>query len=88
MYSQEIDLGYGWLWLVFLEDTGLGKAFLHTGAGIHMLAVLRDLNLVIVHRVDSERVDSEITFSNDDLILLFELILSAINTDKGSELAP
>jgi CubicO group peptidase (beta-lactamase class C family) len=88
VYSQELGLGYGWLWLVLSEDAGVGKAFLHTGAGVHMLAVFKDLNLVFVHRVDTEKANSEITYSNDDLIYLFELILSAIEADKMSELEP
>jgi CubicO group peptidase (beta-lactamase class C family)/glutamine amidotransferase-like uncharacterized protein len=74
---EEIGLGYGWMWNVFSEDAGLGKAFLHAGAGIHMLLVLQDMNLVVIHRVDSEKKHSEITFTEDDLYQLFELIIQA-----------
>lgn len=74
---EEIGLGYGWMWYVFSQDAGLGRTFLHTGAGIHMLLVLKEMNLVVVHRVDSEKKHSEITFTEDDLYQLFELIMEA-----------
>lgn len=55
IYSPEHRLAYGMLWRVIVpnEDTKR-NSFFHTGAGIHMLGIYPDLNMVFVHRVDTE----------------------------------
>ncbi len=74
--ESEIGLGYGYLWCVLPEDLGLGRAFLHTGAGIHLLCVLPDLKVVVVHRVDT--LADDVRFSGDDLGHLFGLLTAAL----------
>jgi CubicO group peptidase (beta-lactamase class C family) len=76
MMIPEIGLSYGLLWYVLPEDPDLGRLFLHTGAGIHLLAVLPDLKVVVVHRVDT--LADEIRFTGDDLNVLFELLVAAL----------
>jgi len=46
---------YGYLWCIIPEEAGLGRGFYHTGMGVHLLAVLPDLQMVLVHRVDTDR---------------------------------
>ena len=58
------------------EDLGLGRTFLHTGAGIHLLCVMPDLKVVVVHRVDT--LADDIRFTGDDLGHLFGLLTAAL----------
>lgn len=76
MINPEIGFGYGYLWNVLSEDFGLGRIFLHTGVGIHLLAVFPDLKVVVVHRVDT--LADDIRFAEDDLNRLFELLATAL----------
>lgn len=46
---------YGYLWRIIPPEAGLGSGFYHTGLGVHLLAVLPERRLVIVHRVDTDR---------------------------------
>lgn len=68
-------LGYGMLWYVLPESFGLGRVFMHSGAGIHMLAVFPDLGMVAVHRVDTDA--PEVRFTPDKIIRVFDLIVGA-----------
>ena len=68
-------MGYGMLWYVLPESFGVGRAFAHTGAGVHMLAVFPDLGMVAVHRVDTERPD--VSFTYDKIVRVFNLIVEA-----------
>ncbi len=74
--KPEIGLSYGCLWYVLTGDLGLGRLFLHTGAGVHMLAVLPDLKVVVVHRVDT--TSDDVRFTGDDLSVLFGLLTVAL----------
>lgn len=47
--------GYGYMWSIIPEEAGLGNGFYHTGTGVHLLAVLPDTKLVLVHRVDTDK---------------------------------
>jgi CubicO group peptidase (beta-lactamase class C family) len=76
MMKPEIGLGYGYLWYVLPGMPGLGRMFFHSGAGVHMLAVCPDLNVVIVHRVDT--LGDNVRFTGDDLNGLFELLMAAL----------
>jgi CubicO group peptidase (beta-lactamase class C family) len=76
MISPEIGFGYGYLWNVISEELGLGRVFLHTGVGIHLLAVFPDLKVVVVHRVDT--LADDIRFTGDDLNHLFELLATVL----------
>ena len=65
---------YGYLWRIIPEEAGLGYGFYHTGLGVHLLAVLPEQKLVVVHRVDTDR-DFDITWS--EIRTLMEMIISA-----------
>ena len=67
---------YGYLWRIIPEQAGFGHGFYHTGLGVHLLAVLPDQKLVLVHRVDTDRY-FDITWSG--IRTLMEMILSARN---------
>jgi len=54
--------GYGYMWSIIPEEAGLGNGFYHTGTGVHLLAVLPDAKLVLVHRVDTDK-DFDITWN-------------------------
>ncbi len=54
--------GYGYMWSIIPEEAGLGNGFYHTGNGVHLLAVLPDAKLVLVHRVDTDK-DFDITWN-------------------------
>ncbi|MBA7497554.1 hypothetical protein ES704_00282 [subsurface metagenome] len=54
--------GYGYMWSIIPEESGFGNGFYHTGTGVHLLAVLPDTKLVLVHRVDTDK-DFDITWN-------------------------
>jgi CubicO group peptidase (beta-lactamase class C family) len=72
--SVDLNVGYGSMWYTLIEDDGYGHAFFHTGAGVHMLAVFPEFDLVWVHRVDTER-DYDVT--SETVIRLWSMILEA-----------
>jgi len=72
--DEQIGLGYGYLWYVLPEDENLGRCYLHTGNGVHMLAVFPDIKLVIVHRVDTTK---QCKFNLQNLFLLWDIFFSA-----------
>ena len=74
MMTPEGSVGYGYLWNVISEDVGLGRAYFHGGAGVHLLAVFQDHKLVVVHRVDT--LADDVRFTPDDLNRLFDLLLA------------
>jgi CubicO group peptidase (beta-lactamase class C family) len=65
---------YGYLWRIIPEESGLGYGFYHAGLGVHLLCVLPDRKLVLVHRVDTDQ-DFDITWS--EIRTLMEMIVSA-----------
>lgn len=65
---------YGYLWEIIPEQAGLGHGFYQAGLGGHLLAILPDQKLVLLHRVDSDR-DFDITWSG--IRALMEMIVSA-----------
>jgi len=69
---------YGYLWSIIPEGSGLGKGFYHTGMGVHLLAVLPDLDLVIVHRVDTDK-GFDITWA--EIRRLLEMITAVITEE-------
>jgi CubicO group peptidase (beta-lactamase class C family) len=74
--DPDTGFSYGYLWYVLPEELGLGRIFLHTGAGIHLLGVFPDLKVVVVHRVDS--LADDVRFTGDDLGHLFDLLADAL----------
>jgi CubicO group peptidase (beta-lactamase class C family) len=65
---------YGYLWRIIPGEAGFGHGFYHAGLGVHLLAVLPDQKLVLVHRVDTDR-DFDITWP--EIRTLMEMIVSA-----------
>ena len=65
---------YGYLGRIIPEEARFGYGFYHTGLGVHLLAVLPDQKLVLVHRVDTDRY-FDITWS--EIRTLMEMIISA-----------
>jgi CubicO group peptidase (beta-lactamase class C family) len=65
---------YGYLWRIIPEEAGWGYGYYHTGFGVHLLAVLPDQKLVLVHRVD---MDSWFDISWSEIRTLMEMIVDA-----------
>lgn len=75
IYNAEHGLGYGMLWYVILPQKDTQRnSFFHTGAGIHMLGIYPDRDLVFVHRVDTEANHS---FQRSDLIEMIGLLFDS-----------
>jgi len=54
--NPEYGLSYGMLWKVLVPDSStIRNSFYHTGLGIHMLGIYPDMDMVMVHRVDTEK---------------------------------
>jgi len=52
--DADLNIGYGMMWYVIPEDFPVfGPGFAHSGIGVHLLLVLPEDNLVIVHRVNT-----------------------------------
>lgn len=82
LYSVEdptSGIGYGYLWGVTMADGALSESighqmYWHTGLGVHVLAVIPDLDLVIVHRVDTT---GPFSFDDDRLGDLLTMVITA-----------
>ena len=68
--------GYGYMWMVMADGTGFDGGFYHTGLGVHLLGVVPDQKLVLVHRVDTSR-DFDITW--EEIFTLVGMIVAAGN---------
>ena len=66
---------YGYLWRIIPAEAGFGYGFYHRGFGVHLLAVLPDLELVVVHRVNTD-IDFDITW--EEIRTLIEMAVEAI----------
>lgn len=54
--NENYGIGYGMLWDVLVpNENRQSKSYFHTGVGIHMLGVYPESNLVLIHRVDTEK---------------------------------
>jgi CubicO group peptidase (beta-lactamase class C family) len=71
---------YGYLWRIIPEESGLGYGFYHAGFGVHLLSVLPDQRLVLVHRVDTDQ-DFDIKWS--EIRALMEMIVDARQEPPG-----
>jgi CubicO group peptidase (beta-lactamase class C family) len=72
--DPKTGLGYGMLWNVLPRDEKMGRCFLHTGNGVHLLAVFPDIKIVIVHRVDTTK---QYGFTLNHLFHLWDLFFKA-----------
>ncbi|HER41154.1 MAG TPA: amide hydrolase, partial [Salinimicrobium catena] len=54
--NEGYGIAYGMLWFVlYPTEDRPSKSFYHTGTGVHMLGVYPASNLVLIHRVDTEK---------------------------------
>ncbi len=74
---------YGYLWRIIPAESGLGYGFYHTGLGVHLLSVLPEQKLVLVHRVDTDQ-DFDIKWS--EIRTLMEMIVGARQDTSGNTL--
>jgi len=65
---------YGYLWRLIPPEHGFGHGFYHTGLGVHLLTVLPEKKIVLVHRVDTDR-DFDVQWP--EIRRLMEMIVSA-----------
>lgn len=73
--NEKYGLAYGMLWKVLVPDSEEATpSFYHTGNGVHMLGVYPSLNLVMVHRVNTE---TEFSFKPWNLIQVIRLMHGA-----------
>jgi CubicO group peptidase (beta-lactamase class C family) len=75
VYNPQYGLAYGMLWRVLVPGPDTRRnSFLHTGVGIHMLGIYPDLDMVVVHRVDTENRDD---YQQADFYRMIELLFSS-----------
>lgn len=75
IYNQDIGLAYGMLWNAVIPDENTKRnSFFHTGASIHMLGVYPDLNMVFVHRVDTE---NNTEYKPADFYIMLDLLFDS-----------
>ncbi len=77
IYTNKYHLGYGYgmLWKLKLSDDKKEiVSFLHTGVGIHLLAVYPDLKMVLVHRVDTE---NDYDYNKSDFYKMINLVMDS-----------
>ena len=75
VYTNKYHLGYGYgmLWKLKLSDDKKETvSFLHTGVGIHMLAIYPNLKMVLVHRVDTE---NDYVYDRNNINKMIELVM-------------
>lgn len=62
--NDSYGIAYGMLWYVlYPNENRTTKSFYHTGNGVHMLGVYPSKNMVLIHRVDTEK---EYSFNQGD----------------------
>jgi len=77
VYTNKYHLGYGYgmLWKIKFSEAKMETvSFLHTGVGIHLLAVYPDLKMVLVHRVDTE---NDYDYNKRDFYKMLELVMDS-----------
>lgn len=79
--NKQYNLAYGMLWNVIMpsDDQTEPNAFYHTGTGVHMLGIYPQQEMVMVHRVDTEK---QYTFKNYDLYPVIRLMHQANSENK------
>ena len=75
LYNPDYGISYGMLWYVLMPgEHRKSKSYYHTGIGIHMLAVYPASNMVMVHRVDTEK---EFNYNKGDFYKMIGLLWEA-----------
>lgn len=73
--NPQIGMGRGLLWDVITNnDENKRNSFFHTGAGMHCLGVYPGLDMVFVHRVDTE---SGFSYNEGDFYTMLDLLFDA-----------
>lgn len=74
IYDIKNGIAYGMLWNVLMETKERpDKAFFHTGTSVHLLGVYPAQNLVLVHRVDTEK---EYNFGGKEFSEMINLVFT------------
>lgn len=77
VYNENYGIAYGMLWNVLMKtESRKSKSFFHTGVGIHMLGVYPASNVVLIHRVDTEK---DYRFNQEDFYKMISLVWNAEN---------
>jgi CubicO group peptidase (beta-lactamase class C family) len=77
--DEEAGIDAGYLWRIVAADGPAGESigshdvYWHTGLGVHILAVIPDLDLVIVHRMDTT---GAFTDPGEELFRLLDIIVT------------
>lgn len=70
--NERYGIGYGMLWYVLVPtEQRTSKSFYHTGNGVHFLAIYPASEMVVVHRVDTEK---PYTFNQGDFYRMIDLV--------------
>lgn len=76
VYNPKYGIAYGMLWNVLMETIERpNKAFFHTGTGIHLLGIYPAQNMVLVHRVDTEK---EYSYGGKEFQEMINLVFSIV----------
>lgn len=68
-------IAYGMLWNVLIpNENRQTKSFYHTGTGVHMLGIYPGSNLVLIHRVNTEK---HYTFNTGDFYKMIAMVWDA-----------
>lgn len=77
--NENYGIGYGMLWNVLVPNENRNtKSYFHTGVGIHMLGIYPESNLVLIHRVNTEK---EYKFHQGNF---YQMIGMVWNSKEGS----
>jgi CubicO group peptidase (beta-lactamase class C family) len=85
--DRELGVGYGYMWNVVPDGSALAGQlghpfYYHTGTGVHFLVIVPDLELVIVHRVNT---DEDWVDPGEAIGQLLEMIVDARVTGGSSD---
>lgn len=70
--NERYGIGYGMLWYVLMENEQREhRSFYHTGNRVHFLAIYPASQMVVVHRVDTEKPH---TFNQGDFYRMIDLL--------------
>ena len=76
IYDSEHGIAYGMLWNVLMKtEKRPNKAFFHTGTSVHLLGIYPAQNLVLVHRVDTEK---DYKFGGNEFSEMIKLVFETI----------
>ena len=65
-------IGYGMMWFVLIKNhLRDSRSFYHTGNQVHFLAIYPKAEMVVVHRVDTEK---DYSFNQQDFYKMIELV--------------